>query len=120
MKINYPAKNAVSIWVGNFPTEMEFDQFVDGVLAPLLRLPTHISAICEVTFEEEPKSIDELLHGFSGWQTFTPAATATAKAKRTPPANAAIICYYVDCVDAKDDWGKMTFIGTFNGHDQHE
>jgi hypothetical protein len=117
MKISYPANNVVSLWIGSFPTEEDFDEYVDQTLAPLLRLPTHISAISEVTFEEDNKPIGELLEGFSGWETFISEAVAVASTKRVRSANAAVVCYYVDCSGAQDNWGKMTFIGTFNGND---
>ncbi len=42
MKISYPVARALSVWVGNFPTEEVFDKTIDAEITSRLSLPTEI------------------------------------------------------------------------------
>lgn len=117
MKTRYPADRTVSVWVGTFAGEDDFDTFVDRTLAPALHLPTHIADICEVTFETLAKPVGELLDGFSGCRSFVAAAEAAAAAKGISSANAALVCYYLACDDSVQPWSEMSFLGSFQGSD---
>src|SRR6266496_5490533 len=103
MKVKYPADETVSIWIGTFPTEEDFDRCVDRKVSPALCLETHIASICEVTFETEQVSVRSLLDGFSGSETFIESATAAATSRGITTANCALVCYYLECSDAPDD-----------------
>jgi hypothetical protein len=117
VKVTYPTPNAVSIWVGTFATESEFDHAVEAVVTPSLRLPTELASICEVTFEPHPASIKSLLEGFSGWESFSTAAISAAASRAILSANSALVCYYVGCTDAPEQWDALHFLGTFSGGD---
>ena len=117
MKIEYPAGQAVSIWVGNFPTENDFDQSVDEDVVKLLGLQTPIESICEVSFEDDCVSLRKLLEGFSGWETFVDHAANAATRQGLETANAALVCYYLKCEDAPSTWGQLHFLGSFAGRD---
>ncbi len=119
MKIIYPAKMKVSIWVGTFEDEAAFDQAVERV-AGALKLPADITRICEVAFERQPVPIADLIAGFSGWQTFASAAKDAALAKCITSASAALVCYFVQCMDVPDQFGPLTFLGSFEGNDRTE
>lgn len=117
MKASYPVAKRVSVWVGNFPTEDDFEKCMDADVTERLALPTHIESICEVTFYQQPLSISELIDGFSGAETFIKAVEAKAAAMPISSANAAIVCYYLACEDAPEQWGPFYFLGTFVGQD---
>ena len=117
MKTIYPVDRRVSVWVGNFPTEEDFDTSVDTEVSKRLELPTHIESICEVTFEQKPVSIRQLIEGFSGWDTFIKEAETKAAKLGISSANAALVCYYLACEDAPEQWGSLRFLGSFVGQD---
>jgi hypothetical protein len=117
MKITYPSANSVSIWVGSFFSEEEFDLACDGHLEPKLCLPTSLAAICEVSFEGRDTNIEVLLHGFSGCDSFIEQAKEVANAKGLSVANAALVCYHLSCEGSDSSIGGLRFLGTFNGTD---
>jgi hypothetical protein len=117
VKISYPTTGIVSIWVGNFGSEHEFDVWVDGPLVKALHIEPPSASICEVSYEEEPVPICKLLEGFSGWESFAGQAEAVAKARNVMAANAALVCYYVRCEEAPRVWDKVQFLGSFAGQD---
>jgi len=117
MKIHYPAERAISVWVGSFSTEDDFDKSVDRNVTAKLGLDTPIESICEIAFESEPTLIPKLIEGFSGWETFVEQSDAKAKALGCVEANAALVCYYLRCDDAPSVWGDLKFLGTFVGQD---
>lgn len=119
MKVTYPTPNTVSIWVGTFATESEFDAACRTAIVPALRLPTELASVCEVAFEPGCVSIAALLEGFSGWRSFSPAAVSVAASRSIPSANAALVCYYVGCTDAPDAWRSLHFLGSFPGCDNN-
>jgi len=117
MKIIYPAEQAVSIWIGTFPTENDFDRSVDTHVTKRLNLKTPIESICEISFEAENVGLRELFEGFSGWETFIEEASNAARKKGIERANAALVCYYLKCEDAPAAWGQLHFLGSFAGED---
>ena len=117
MKIKYPAEQAVSIWVGSFPTEDDFDHSVEEDIAKRLGLKTPIQSICEVAFEDDCVGLRELFEGFSGWETFVEGAINAAKKQGLETANAALVCYYLKCEDSPSKWGTLYFLGSFSGQD---
>lgn len=117
MKTSYPVDRRVSVWVGNFQTEDDFDKAIDIEVVPRLALSTHIESICEIGFKPKPVSIRRLIEGFSGGNTFVDQATAKAVARGIRMANAALVCYYVTCEDAPERWGPFDFLGSFVGQD---
>lgn len=117
MKVFYPTDKSVSIWVGNFLTEDDFDKSVNTEVVKRLGLSTEIESICEVAFEQKPVPLRQLIEGFSGWETFIEPVQAAAASQGLSSANAALVCYYVRCEDASSDWGPLRFLGTFVGQD---
>lgn len=115
MKTTYPVDRRVSVWVGNLPTEDDFDKCIDLEVVPRLALPTHIESTCEISFKPKPVSVRELIAGFSGGEMFAGEAATKAAARGISSANAALVVYYVQCEDAPERWGPLYFIGTFVG-----
>ena len=117
MKIHYPVDRRVSVWVGNFQTEDDFDKCIDAEVVPRLALPTHIESICEISFKAKPISVRQLIAGFSGSKTFIKEVDAKTETLGISTANAALVCYYLACEDAPDKWGSLRFLGSFVGQD---
>ena len=117
MKIVYPAQQKVSVWVGTFATEDDFDKAVDACVTAKLCLSTDLESICEVSYEATPVSIAQLLDGFSGCRTFAPVACEAAAARYLSSASAALVCYYVVCEAAPAQWGEFAFLGSFVCYD---
>jgi hypothetical protein len=117
MKVIYPSNKTVSIWIGTFSSESDFDLTVETAVVPVLGLPVAIESTCEISFESEPVAIHALLGGFSGWETFIEAAKASASVCGIQKANAALVCYYISCIDAPANWQTLKFLGSFSGSD---
>ena len=117
MRAIYPVSNIISIWVGQFASESEFDYCVDHTIVKLLKLDVEIASICEVSFETTEVPIRKLLEGFSGWEGFVEQAESEASIKGIAKANSALVCNYLKCEDAPNLWGTMTFLGSFTGRD---
>jgi hypothetical protein len=117
MKVTYPAPKTVSVWVGTFRTEDDFDRCVDGSVSKTLALDTELASICEVAFQTEPTSVGSLLDGFSGFETFSERALSAASSRSIETANCALVCYHLDCREAPDDWDGLRFLGSFPGQD---
>ena len=115
MKTTYPVDRRVSVWVGNFPTEDDFDKCIDTEVTERLALPTHIESISEADFQQRAISIRQLVEGFSGWHTFIKQVEARAAVLGISTANAAFACYFVECEEAPEQWGPFHFLGTFVG-----
>lgn len=120
MKAIYPSNSSVSIWVGTISDESVFDLTVETAVVPLLALPVALESICEVTFESEPIEIHSLLEGFSGWETFVDSAKVAASSRGIEKANAALVCYYLACIDAPASWQELQFLGSFSGCDNDQ
>ena len=117
MNIVYPAPQTVSIWAGTFQTEDDFDRCVDKGIAAKLRLDAALASICEVTYQPEPMDLRHLPDGFSGGETFCEQAASAAASRGMATANCALVCSYLACFEAPDDWGGLIFLGSFPGRD---
>ncbi len=117
MKVTYPAERTVSVWIGTFRSEDDFDRCVDESVSAVLKLDADLSDICEVGFERDPVGVRDLLDGFSGSDTFVESAVLAALSRGLPTANSALVCYYLRCSDAPVDWGALRFLGSFLGQD---
>jgi hypothetical protein len=113
MKISYPARGFVSVWVGTFETEDLFDSCVDRSIEMKLGLETDLARFCEVSFEHSVVLIDDLLRGFSGWERYLSTVTQPARDRGIEFANAALVCFNLKCEEAPDQWGEMKFLGSF-------
>lgn len=113
----YPAQGHVSIWVGTFTDDDDFDEAAEREVEALLKLPLSLASIAEVAFEEDATSTRALLEGFSGWETFIEPAVRVAQAKNVPTANSALVCYDLQCENPPASFGSLIFLGTFQASD---
>ncbi len=109
----YPSAGHVSIWVGTFPDDDDFDEAAEREVEGQLKLPVPLASVAEVAFEEDSTSTRGLLEGFSGWETFIEEASRVAQAKNVATANSALVCYHVKCDHVPASFGALTFLGTF-------
>lgn len=117
MTVHYPVERTVSVWIGTFETEDDFARCIDESIVPALALDIDIADFCEVGFEAEQVSVEDLLEGFSGSETFIERAISEASARGIEKANSALVCYYLACNDAAENWGELIFLGSFPGQD---
>jgi hypothetical protein len=117
IRVQYPAKGAISIWIGTFKAENEMDRCTDSSIEPSLNLPQPLSSICEVAYEPDPISIRTLLEGFSGWETFVDEACEVAALNGVEKANGVLVCYYLLCDAPPSRWPGILYLGTFQGQD---
>lgn len=117
MRVQYPAREAVSIWIGTFIDENQMDRCTDEVIEPSLKLSDPLSSVCEIAFEEKPVPVRELLEGFSGWENFVNEACEVAVLNGVEVANGALVCYYLLCDAPANHWPGIIFLGTFRGQD---
>jgi len=110
----YPAEGHVSIWVGTFTEDDDFDEAAEHEVEARLKLPVPLASVAEVAFEEDSISTRTLLEGFSGWETFVEEASRVAEVKNVSTANSALVCYHVKCDNAPASFGALTFLGTFS------
>ena len=89
------------------------DRCIDLLVEPSLNLGTPLGSVCEVAFEQETTSIETLLEGFSGWQSFIDEACAIARANEIREANAALVCYDLLVEAPLNHWDGIHFLGTF-------
>lgn len=118
MNSTYPAEGRISIWIGSFDTEDDFDTIVDQSLVPELDLPCDIADIAEITHEDQPMIIEELLAGFSGDSTFIDAAILDAKRLGVEFATSALVAYHLNVSETHGaTFGKLLFLGSYSGSD---
>ena len=118
MKTTYPAAGRISIWIGSFKTEDEFERLVDQSLVPELGLPCHIADIVEITHEEQSIPIQELLKGFSGDATFADAAALDAQRIGVESATSALVAYHLNVLEPQGlIIGGLLFLGSYSGSD---
>jgi hypothetical protein len=117
MTVTNPADGTVSVWVGTLPTEDDFLRCVDRSVSSALSLATNLASISESAFEPHEVSVRQLLEGFSGFETFIESATSAAASRGIAVANCALVCYYLECSNAPDNWGGLRFLGSFPGYD---
>ena len=117
MKTSYPTPGVVSVWIGNFAAEADFEKCVCGPVAIALGLSAPLSSVSEVAFEVRAVPVRDLIKGFSGWESFLDYAVLSAAKEGLDTANAALVCYNVRCHDAPEALEKLYFLGNFPGQD---
>lgn len=112
------APGTVSVWIGDFQTEAQFDDYMN--------LSRHFESdfgfrindrgIREGVVEPEAKPISELVRGFSSWQSFCPAVVEAAKNSGVERATTMIVFYTVRFDPSKvrtNPNAPLRFIGAF-------
>src|SRR3982751_208551 len=90
----------VSVWVGNFKTDAQFDDYMNLSKRFETDFGFRIenSSVREATVEDTPKSIQELVNGFSNWKSFASPAVEAARAAGIEKATTMIVFYCLEFV----------------------
>ena len=103
------------MWLGNFRSEDEIDGYLSEEFENDFGFKIYSLDGPESDVSEEgPKPVQELLEGFSRWESFIEAATAEANVKGWNEATTAIVFYnfkYDPQFINPDSLGLLTFIG---------
>src|SRR5436190_15563933 len=93
----------VSIWVGNFSNDVQFDDYMNLSAEFEMDFGFTIDdrAVREAVVESAPKPIEELVKGFSNWEAFAPAVAEAAREAGVERATTMIIFYCVWFAPAK-------------------
>jgi hypothetical protein len=108
----------VSIWAGNFPDDIQFDDYMN-LSAEFERdfgFTINDRAVREAVVESSPKPIAELVRGFSSWESFAAAVADAARSAGVESATTMIIFYCVEFVPSRvrvNLNAPLKFIGAF-------
>jgi hypothetical protein len=108
----------VSIWVGNFEDDVQFDDYMNlsAVFEKDFGFAIDDRAVREAVVESAPKPIAELVQGFSSWESFAPAVAEAARSAGVERATTMIIFYCVEFVPSRvrvNPNAPLKFIGAF-------
>ena len=108
----------VSVWVGNFQTDAQFDDYMNLSKRFETDFGFRIenSSVRETTVQDTPKSIQELVTGFSNWKSFASAAVEAARAAGIEKATTMIVFYCLDFVPDPEETNPgapLEFLGSF-------
>src|SRR4051812_11416549 len=94
----------VSIWIGNFKTDAQFDDYMNLSKRFETDFGFRIEnrSIREAAVESTPKTIQELVTGFSNWKSFASEAVEAARAARIETATTMIVFYCVNFVPSSE------------------
>jgi hypothetical protein len=108
----------VSIWVGNFASDAQFDEYMnmteDFENDFGFRINDH--GIREAVVKSSPVPIEQLVKGFSNCQSFAPAVVEAAKEAGCERATTMIVFYSVWFAPAKvtiNPQARLKFLGAF-------
>jgi hypothetical protein len=114
----FAAEGKVSIWIGNLPSEAEFDRYMNlsKDFESDFGFKIDNYGIREGIVEEGPKPVGELLEGFSNWMSFGPSIIEACKKLGIERATTMIIFYALDFTPAKtalNPAAPLKFVGSF-------
>jgi hypothetical protein len=114
----FTAAGTVSVWVGDFQTDAQFDDYMNLSREFETDFGFRINdrGIREAVVESTPKPVGELVEGFSNWKSFGPAVAAAAKHAGVDHATTMIVFYTVRFDPTKvkiNPNARLHFIGAF-------
>lgn len=84
----------VSVWVGDFRTEDDLDDYLNGGFELDFGFALYDRAVQEIGVESEPVSIEQLVTPFSRSQTFASGVVDAARRAGCTSASAMFIIYF--------------------------
>ncbi len=114
----FAAAGTVSVWVGNFQTDAQFDDYMNLSRDFETDFGFRINdrGVREAVVESTPKPVGELVEGFSSWKFFGPAVAEAAKHAGVDRATTMIVFYTVRFDPTKvkiSSDARLKFIGAF-------
>ncbi|GDY23007.1 hypothetical protein LBMAG56_43540 [Verrucomicrobiota bacterium] len=84
----------VSVWVGDFRTEGDLDDYLNGKFESDFGFALYERAVEEIGVEPEPVSVEQLVAPFSRSQTFASGVVQAAHSVGRTSASAMFIIYF--------------------------
>jgi len=108
----------VSIWVGNFADDVQFDDYMNlsKQFEKDFGFIINDRAVREAVVESAPTSIEILVRGFSSWESFAPAVVQAARTAGVDRATTMIVFYCVEFAPTKvrvNPNAPLKFMGAF-------
>src|SRR5437867_3994304 len=108
----------VSIWVGNFADDVQFDHYMNlsAEFEKDFGFTIDDRGVREAVVETAPKPIAELVQGFSSWESFARAVSEAARGTGLERATTMIVFYCVEFAPSKvtvNPNAPLKFIGAF-------
>ena len=109
----------VSIWVGNFANDAQFDDYMNlsRQFERDFGFKINDRGIRECVVEAAPTAIRDLVRGFSSWESFASAVTETARILGIESATTMIVFYCVQFESSKvtvNSNAPLRFLGAFS------
>ena len=114
----FAAAGIVSVWVGDFQTDAQFDDYMNlsRDFESDFGFRINDNAIREGVVEITPMPVVELVEGFSNWESFGPSVVEAAKTAGVERATTMIVFYTVRFEPAKvkiNPNAPLKFVGAF-------
>ena len=108
----------VSVWVGNFADDGQFDDYMNlsAEFEKDFGFRIDDRSVRETVVESAPRLIEELVKGFSNWESFALLAVEAAREVGVERATTMIVFYCVWFAPAKvriNPNARLKFIGAF-------
>jgi hypothetical protein len=108
----------VSVWIGNFKTDAEFDDYMNlsKDFEKDFGFRIENRSIREAAVEERAKRIQELVIGFSNWKSFASPLVEAARAAGIEKATTMIVFYCLNFVpdpERTNADAPLKFLGGF-------
>jgi hypothetical protein len=114
----FVANGMVSIWIGNFLSDSEFDRYMNlsSDFENDFGFKVDNNGIREATVESVPMPIEKLVEGFSNWRSFGGAVTEACKKLGIQSATTMIVFYTIKFEPSKvaiNPDALLRFAGSF-------
>jgi hypothetical protein len=114
----FEIRGMVSIWVGNFSDDAQFDSYMNlsAEFEKDFGFTINDRGVREAVVESVPTPVDELVKGFSSWETFAPAVVEAARRAGVECATTMIVFYCIEFDPSKvsvKPSAPLKFIGAF-------
>jgi hypothetical protein len=116
---DYAMNGMVSVWIGNFKTDADFDVYMNlrKDFETDFGFKIDNSSVREAGVESIPVPIQDLARGFSYWETFAPAVVQAAREEGIESATTMIVFYCVNFVLETENTSQnapLKFLGAFS------
>ncbi|HTR40260.1 MAG TPA: immunity 22 family protein [Pseudomonadales bacterium] len=114
----FEASGMVSVWVGDFLTDVQFDKYMNLTedFEKDFGFKIHDRGIRECVVENRSKPIAQLAEGFSSWTSFVAAVAEVARKMGVDQATTMIVFYCVKYDPSRtiiNSNAPLKFIGAF-------
>lgn len=111
---DFQTTGMVSVWVGDFRTADELDDYLNSQFESDFGFPLYDRALQEIDVKSQPVAIERLVEGFSRSQTFATAVVEAAHRIGRTSATAMFIIYFFSFDPSQvavSSQASLTFVG---------